>query len=207
MFSGNEHCPRRNCTQYLDIFGDHLLGCPYGVTLGNVPLIWRHDSLVRLLQSDLTVAKRRPLLERREPETRKSRPDLHCIGTSSTIDFIELSVTKPLAGSAHCLKSLATSPNQVLKRLEAEKRKQHGAILDKQTNADLVIVPLTTLGGWTKSARIYLKEVIKSSASRSMDKFEFAITTAYSRYAALMLSGNVHCLTEGLTSTSLEFDD
>ena len=197
LFNPGDSCPRSGCNHVLDPYGDHLLGCVRGVAKGNAPLIWRHDALTRLLHSDLVVAKRRPILERRDAVTGKSRPDIQCLGTTGGVDFIELSITNPLPGHANTAKCLLDRPAQILENLVKEKAKQHADVVENAPNSTLVIVPLTTLGGWHKSARKYVKEVIKSSASRLMEEHHFASLTAFARYAARLVAANVHCLMEG----------
>ncbi len=202
LFNPGDSCPRSRCNHKLDPYGDHLLGCVRSVAKGNTPLIWRHDALTRLLCSDLAVAKRRPVLERRDAVTGNSRPDIQCLGTAGGVEFVELSIMNPLPGRAKTANCLLERPGQVLENLAREKTKQHAEVVGKIPDSTLVVVPLTTLGGWRDSARKYVKEVIKSSASRLMNEHQFAFLTAFGRYAARMVSANVHCLTEGTMDSS-----
>ena len=56
LFNGNETCPRKGCHAVLDQYGDHLLHCPNGMHHSSSTRIWRHNSQVRLLGSDLRKA-------------------------------------------------------------------------------------------------------------------------------------------------------
>ena len=166
-------------------------------------MTWRHDSLTRLLYSDPKTAKRRPVLEKRDPIPRRSRPDIQCLGTTGSVDFIELSVRHPLLGKQISRSAWLKTPRKVLDQLESDKAKKHAEILAKNPESDLLVVALTTLGGWNKSARECVNEIVKSSASRNMDEPSYARLTSFVRYAARLVAGNVHCLTEGLVTASV----
>jgi len=207
LFNPGDLCPRSGCRHILDQYGDHLLGCTHGISKGNAPIRWRHDALTRLLYTDLLKAKRRPLLERRDPDTGKSRPDIKCLGTAGGVDFIEVSVTHPLPGHANVVKRLQDYPEQVLHNLVRHKIKQHGQIVERVPDSELIIFAFTTLGGWTKAARKYVKGVVRNYASQSMDNLDFAMSTAFAKYAARMVSCNVHCLTEGISTSAADLVD
>ena len=202
LFNPDDQCPRTGCSKKLDAYGDHLLGCTHGLGPGNRPLTWRHDAIARLLFSDLKSAKRRPILERRDRMNGKSRPDIHCLGECGASDYIEVSVRHPLPGNARTQAAYTKRPIGILDQVVADKRKQHAQILEKDPDSELLVVGLTSLGGWTKTARQYVKEIAKNSASRAMDEPYYVTRTSFSRYAARIISGNVHCMTEGIVTTS-----
>ena len=78
------------------------------------------------------------------------------------MDFLELSVTHPTLGNKVTLKPLLTNPSAVLDRLVKAKFKQHGGITDKVPDSRLLVVGVMSLGGRTRPARRYVKEVIKN---------------------------------------------
>ena len=202
MFHPEDKCPRSGCGRNLDVHGDHLLGCTHSIAPRNAPIVWRHDSMTRLMVSDLRSAKRRPALERRDPSTGKSRPDIQCLGESGGKDYIELSIRHPLLGNDMSRKAYTKAPKRVLDQIVADKTKQHSQLFEQDPGANLTIAALTTLGGWNERSRQYIKDAVKSSASRQMDGFDYSILTTFSRYAARLISANVHCLTEGIVTTS-----
>ncbi len=84
---------------------------------------------------------------------------------------------------------------------------QHGEITDTHSNSSLHVFAFTTLGGWTKAARKYLKDAFRGLASKEKDKVKFAAAIAYNRHAARLVSSNVLCLTEGLSTYALDSED
>ena len=97
LFNGDEQCPRKGCPTVLDEHGDHLLHCPNRMRHSASPRIWRHNSQVRLLCSDLRNAARQPVLEPREGGQHPSRPDIRTLGATGGSDYLDVTIVHPLS--------------------------------------------------------------------------------------------------------------
>lgn len=91
--------PPPECCHELDVYGDHILPCKYSVLLGNSPLVWSHDALLRFLAADLRRVVRHLQIKYRVPLAHKYLPDIKCLGEQGGAKYIELSIDQFLSCS------------------------------------------------------------------------------------------------------------
>ncbi len=202
LLQEGQTCPRPGCRAKMDPYGDHLLCCTHSVSTGNNPMQWRHNALVRLLTSELSRARRRPVPEYRDAAAGRSRPDIRCLGTSGGTDYLELSFTHPL--SSRCSGRYGRGKAEaVLRVLENRKIKQHSEVVrDPASDTRVVVVGMTSLGGRTREVREYLKDLYRDRAPEEGNSAEWETLAGNHRIAVRLLEGNVHCLTEGVLHAS-----
>lgn len=168
LFNGDEKCPRKGCDAQLDQHGDHLLHCPNGMHQSGSPRIWRHNSQVRLLCSDLRKAARQPLLEPREGEQHPSRPDIRTLGCTGGSDYIDVTIVHPLSSQTR-INSCITNPEGTLNNAHREKERKHQTFIERMgPSSRIVPLPMTTLGGWHSAAHSYVRALADDLASRAM---------------------------------------
>lgn len=84
--------PRRNCTETIDAFGNHLLTCHHGLSPGNSPLHWRHDSLVATLAGFLNRGRRNASTKPHPLEGERIHTDIKADGTRGGHDYLDVSI-------------------------------------------------------------------------------------------------------------------
>jgi len=175
LFGRNTTCPRENCNEVMDVYGDHLLSCTHAAGPSNTPHRWRHDSLLRNMTATLQRAGRLPEPERRHKKTANSRPDIKCMGEEGCTDYLELTFTNPLSND-RTLKAAVNDPYAIVRKADRAKCAQHQEVLDDCTvGSQLIIVVITVLGGWSGPAREYFKHAAVGSASMSQDKASYGL--------------------------------
>ena len=182
----------------MDIFGDHLLSCSHSSCLGYSPTLWRHDSLLRNLASNLRIAGRQPSLEKKHTEDAHSRPDIKCMGEEGEADYLDLTFVNPLS-SAKRIKTAIRDPLAILRTAEKVKVVQHAGVLrDSRVGDNFIVLGITTFGGWSSYGRDYFKRVAMGTASISQDNQRYRYSLAFHRLAAKIIQNSVYCLTEGI---------
>jgi len=198
LFGKNEVCPREKCGKMMDVYGDHLLSCGHSCGPGNVPHRWRHDSLLRSMAGNLKIAGRLPELEKKHKDAANSRPDLKCLGEEGSTDYFELTFVNPLS-HAQVRKAAIKDPFTIIRQMDKNKCVQHSGLLaDATIGSQLIVIVITTLGGWSSRARDYFKQVSKGTASISQDTQHYRSSLVTHRFAANIVRNSVLCLTEGV---------
>lgn len=147
MFPEFAVCPRLKCNHGMDVYGDHLLHCNKGDSLGNAPLVWFHDAQLRFLAADLRRVSPYPQLEYRAQLSHKSLQDFKCIGEQVGTDYIEMSIVHPLSCPER-MSITINKPTVSLKALETLKINQQSEIPEgSPVELRLLVFGMTTTGG------------------------------------------------------------
>lgn len=165
LFPENERCPRPKFQHALDVYGDHLLHCNTGFSVGNAPLVWVHDAQLRLLAANLRRVALPPQLEYRAPMAHNLRPDIKFLGAQGEDDYIQLSIVHALS-CADRMSSTISKPMVPLSLLETRKLKQHCELLERDPyGSRLLVFGMNTAGGWAESARAYMTYIARASVA------------------------------------------
>ena len=199
LWNPGRSCPRPKCSvRDIDAHGDHLLHCNHGFSLGNAPLLRRHDGVSASLRHVLRRAGRNPMREKRAALSHSKRPDIRARGERGGVDYLDLVVTHPLASARSCADT-ASKPDTLLVSAANKKKKKYTNFLAEEAESDATIVPvaISTLGGWHAESRDYFRRAVESIAARSRMPRRFAFQFTFARIAACLVRHNVACLTEG----------
>ena len=192
LFRPDATCHR--CNKPMDAFGDHLLWCPNGYPRG-----WRHDSHKLLLASDLQKAARHPIPEPRIPGTHGVRPDIKALGCNGGTDYYDVVFVHPITRPRTPV--VLRNPSEPLSEARAEKIRHYANFMTTQgPSAQLVPIPLSTLGGWHPEAYAFVSRLAETVAAKNTVPVPYAKFTMFSRYAANLVRNNAVCLLEGLVT-------
>ena len=179
------------CDAIMDIYGDHLLHCEWGIHR-----ITRHDAQVRLLQADLITTARHPVVEPRPFGRHKERPDISALGSHGGSDMFDITFSHPLS-PARVRDGMENALN-LLKKAWDEKIRRFGTVLhESATAAKLLLMPLSTLGGRHPDLHRAVRSIAVNIASRTLNSLEYASQTSFQRHAALLVANNAVCLISG----------
>ena len=178
----------------MDAFGDHLLHCPNGS-----PRVWRHDSHKLLLASDLQKAARHPIPEPRTPGMHRVRPDIKALGCNGGTDYYDVVFIHPITPSR--MPAVTKNPTWPLTEARGRKIRHYADFMQAQgPSAQLVPVPLSTLGGWHPEAYSFVSRLAETIAAKNTVPVPYARYTMFSRYAANLVRNNAVCLLDGFVT-------
>lgn len=165
------------------------------------PRIWRLNSQVRLLCSDLRKAARQPLVEPREGGQHSSSPDIKTLGATGGSDYLDVTVVHPLSSQTR-INSSITNPQGTLNTAHREKARKHQTFIESMgPSTRIVPIPITTLCGWHPEAHRYVRALADEVASRAMINRGRCRAALFQRYATRLVQNNVKCLMEGVICT------
>ena len=187
LFQSGSKCSRVLCDAIMDICGDHLLHCERGIHK-----IGRHDAQVRLLDADLIMAARHPVVEPRPFGRHKERPDISALGSHGGSDVFDITFCHPFSPSR--VRDGMENALNLLKMAWDDIRKFGRVLHGSATAVKLFPIPLSTLGGWPPDSHRAMRSITVNIASRTLNSLEYASQPFFQRHAGLLVASNDVCL-------------